>query len=235
MEREKFLRIYFKNEVRTVAEKAEFVYEKQKRLSEVLNKTEWIMGSDVSRVDINDKELICAKLLKSMKSSVRRIFMIRKVDDDYCGDCGGWDSFYFSRKLDDDSHVTYEIYTKGMSRYNSYAFIYKYELMPQMQKWESAKDFIEKLIEIFSPITLEMVDVRPFTDEEEMSNKYLSGWMTYFDESFDLPELPEWAKVETMLGGGHLIITTEEDFDPENEEHKKRARTLLPLLQLKKK
>ena len=107
--------------------------------------------------------------------------------------------------------------------------------MPQMQKWESAKDFIEKLIEIFSPITLEMVDERLITDEEEMSNEYLSGWMTYFDESFDLPELPEWANVETMPGGGHLIITTEEDFDPENEEHKKKARALLPLLQLKRK
>ena len=235
MEREKFLRLYFKNEVKTVAEKVEFIFEKQKRLSEVLNKTEWFMASDMSCVDINDKELVCAKILKTAKSSVRRIFMIRKVDDDYCGDCRCWYAFYFSRKFDDDSDIFYGIYTKGMSRYNSYAFINKYELMPQMQKLESAKDFIEKLIEIFSPITLEMVDPRLFTDEEEMSNKYLSGWMTYFDESFDLPELPEWAKVETMPGGGHLIITTEEDFDPENEEHKKRARTLLPLLQLKRK
>jgi len=234
MERETLLRIYFKNEVKTVAEKAEFVFEKQKRLSEVLNKTEWIMASDVSRVDINDKELICAKLLKSIKSSVRRIFMIRKVDDDYCGDCGGGDSFYFSRN-NDDSSIRYCIFTEGLSRYNSYAFINKYELMPQMQKLESAKDFIEKLIEIFSPITIEVIDYTIYNRDESIYKKYLPGWMTYFDSSFDLPELPEWAKVETMPGGGHLIITTEEDFDPENEEHKKRARTLLPFLQLKKK
>jgi len=161
--------------------------------------------------------------------------MIRKVDDDYCGDCDGGDSFYFSRKLDDDSSIRYSIFTEGLSRYNSYAFINKYELMPQMQKLESAKDFIEKLIEIFSPITIEVIDYTIYNRDERIHKKYLPGWMTYFDSSFDLPKLPEWAKVETMPGGGHLIITTEEDFDPENEEHKKRARTLLPLLQLKRK
>lgn len=232
MERDTLLRLYFKSDVKTLIEKAEFIFEKHQKLGEVLFKREWYL-SDKTLLDSNDKESVCQALLKSFKMTIKKNSSLAKIDDDYFDEFANTESFYFSKKFDNDSALRYSIYTEGLSKYHSLLLIKKYELMPQMQAFNEVENFVSILINLFSPMTLEVIDCNIYTNDEEMDSKYLPGWMTYFDSSFELPKLPEWVKVEAIPNGGQLIITTEEVFNPENPEHKEKARALLPLLQLK--
>lgn len=232
MERDTLIRFYFKNEVKTLVEKAEFIFDKHQKMGEILSKSEWYL-SDRTLLDSNDKELICQALLKSFKKIIKKNTILTKIEDNYFDEFANTESFYFSQKFDNDSVIRYCIYTEGLSRYDSVLLIKKHELIPKMQGFNEVKNFVGDIITLFSPITLELIDRNIYTDDEEMDSKYLPGWMTYFDSSFVIPPLPEWVKVETLSNGGHLIITTEEVFNPENPGHVKKAKDLLPLLQLK--
>lgn len=233
MERNTLLRVYFKNEVKTLVEKAEYIFEKQRQLGSILNKSEWYL-SDKTLLDSNDKIIVSQALLKSFKKTIKKNTALSKIEDDYSDEFANTESFYFSQKFDKDSVVRYSIYTKDLSRYNSLILIKKYELIPQMRGFNEIKDFVGDLIELFYPITLEVIDNTIYSNDEQLNNEYLPGWMLYFDSSYTIPELPEWVKVETLPNGGHLIITTEEVFNPENNEHRERARSLLNLLQLQR-
>ena len=231
MERKEFIRIYFKNEAITLLEKTEFIYDKHKKVCEVLNKLDWVQNGNL--LDWSDKENISIALLKYFKKMIRSHTTVTKLNDDYFDKFSNSAVLNATKKYNNTFTFAYDIETKDHSEYNSILRIYKFELMPQLQNFQSAKSFIYALIEIFTPISLEVVDRTLYAENEIMELNYLPGWMTYFDNSFKLPKLPEWVEVEKLPNGGHLIITTKEVFNPENNEHKEKARVMLELLQLK--
>jgi hypothetical protein len=223
------LRLYFKNEVKSLQEKADYVFEKHFRVSYLLDKFDWDFNRSI--IDFNNKELACNSFLKSFKKTIKRHTYLKSVDDNYVDEISS--SVVLSLPKNYDYEFIYNIETNGLSKYNSILRIYNVELISYYQNYESWMKFIKNLILLFPTITLEVFDPNIFKSEEKNDNNFLPSWMTYFDKSFELPNLPKWVKVETLSNGGHLIITTEEVFSPENPEHKEKARILLPFLQLK--
>lgn len=231
MERDSLLRIYYKNEVRTLREKAEFIYDRHLKLSNILDNKYWVL--DGKGIDINNKEEICSILLKSFKKLIKRHTAVTKIEDDYIGEFSSFEVFNQSKKYLECCSITYNIETKGLAKYNSNLLIDKYERLTIMQNYETAKQFVYNLVDIFNPFSIDITDMDLYISEERKANRFWPGWMLYFDSNYELPELPEWVKIETLPQGGHLIITTEEVFDPEKTEHKEKARSLLNIFQLK--
>ena len=233
MERDSLLRIYYKNEVKTLREKAEFIYDRHLKVSNILDNKYWVL--DGKGVDINNKEEIYSILLKSFKKLIKRHTTITKIEDDYIDEFSSFEVFNQSKKYLECCKITYNIETKDLGKNASNLVMKKYEKLSVMQNYETAKQFIYNLVDIFNPFSIEVTETETLYDLDELSGKkFWPGWMLYFDSSYKLPQLPEWVKIETLANGGHLIITTEEVFNPANPEHKEKARSLLPLLQLKK-
>lgn len=185
--------------------------------------------------DINNREEIYSILLKSFKKLIKRHTAITKIEDDYIDEFSSFEVFNQSKKYLECCTITHNIETKDLAKYNSNLLIDKYERLFVMHNYEMAKQFVYNLVDIFNPFSIDVSDRELYVSEERRANRFWPGWMMYFDSSYELPELPEWVKIETLPNGGHLIITTEEVFDPENPEHKEKARSLLCLLQLKQK
>ncbi len=226
--RASLLRMSFPCESITLLEKAKFIYNKHSLVSVVLDIDEWEF-SNRKISDFQHQEIVPNLILKSFKKEIRQHTIIRDIPDDYIDNFNSALFFTTGRNC---TSFSYYIFAKGKSKYNSSLIVRGYDKLSVMNSFSAAKKFLYDLIEIFDPFSIEVTDSNLYSFDE-MSNKFWPGWMLYFSSIYQLPELPAWVKAETLPNGGHLIITTEEVFDPANPEHKEKARSLLGLLQLR--
>lgn len=231
--RESLLRVYFPNTVKTIREKSELVFHNHVLLSDYMKRAKWrFLGKEITV--FQEEKSIVNLILENFKNVIKKNSSLKQIEDNYIDEFANSAVFFSADVLSKNCSFSYDIYSKNISKYDSVFLIENYDSLTEMSNYPKSVDFLKKLILILNPYSVDVTDFYVYTSEERRNNKYWPGWMTYFDSSFELPKLPEWVKVETLPNGGHLIITTEEVFNPENPEHKEKARALLPLLQLKK-
>jgi hypothetical protein len=226
-----FIRVIYNNEATTLAEKAEFIYNKQLELCKFFDCYQWVQIR-TKNVDFAQKEETYNAILYSFKDMIRRVLR-KKVDDDYIGnDSADTECFYRGRKYDGVMALSYKLYTKGVSKYDSVLLADQYHLDPCLKTYDNVHGFIFKLIEVFNPKSIEICDYAAFSEDEILDSQFLPGWMTYFDKSYKLPALPDWVEVRELENGGNLLITTKDVCNYANEDYRQKIYSLLPCLQL---
>ncbi len=230
--RESLIRAYFPNSVNTIREKSELITNYHIQLSEFMKRTEWrFLGKEI-RIT-NGERSVADLILNNFKKVIKRNSTLKQIDDNYADEFANTAVFFSSDSKSKNCSISYNVYSKSNLKYDSILLVEKFDLLSEMRDLPLSIEFLKIIISILNPYSIDVTDFQLYTSEERRNNKYWPGWMMYFDASFELPNLPEWVKVETLANGGHLIITTEEIFNPENQEHKEKARILLPFLQLK--
>src|SRR6185295_7405346 len=110
--------------------------------------------------------------------------------------------------------------------------ILNYEKSEALNNLEKLKRFLIEFSKEYKPFSIEVMDFDLLhTDEYNQIEKNFikgkfpirQGWLNYFSKDYPLPELPNDFDLEILDNGDKILYSTREEYNLQNEEHKKES------------
>lgn len=227
MDNQTLIRIHCEPIQLNLIERAELIYDLHLKICNFLNIEIFNIGGG-AKFSLNQKSEIIQKILKKFKNELRSNTGIKTIEDSHYDQHSSDINCYFTVDKNTSTSFAYSLGAKDDYLNKKMSLIIRdYENIALLKTANDVRSFLIFIVELFNPISIEIIDMRTDNDlNQYYDDTYWFGWMTYFSNKINLHGLPSEMKMEKLSNGGNLIITTEEIFDPKNNEHALKVRKL---------